>query len=186
MLAGMGKRVPWLPWTVVGAVAFSAWWLWGKATRTGNTQWTWGGPPGVDPWGEAIHRDPAEVVPAFADKIELVMQRMRARGFDPVVHEAYRTPERAAHLAEKGTGIKLSLHSYNGAVDIVDSALGWGASKAFKDALVEEVERAGLMSGRRFSTKDDWAHAQAVQTAHVARFIASNWDERNTLAAATA
>ena len=32
MLAGMGKRVPWLPWTVVGAVAFSAWWLWRRAS----------------------------------------------------------------------------------------------------------------------------------------------------------
>jgi hypothetical protein len=155
----------------------------GGGSSSSGERWTWGRPNSKDPWGNIIYRDPNSVVPAFADKIERVIRRLRARGYDAVVHEAYRTPARAARLSDVGTGISKSLHSYNGAVDIVDQRLGWGATEAFKNAVVQEVEREGLMSGRRFSNKDDWAHAQAVQTNKVAQFIASNLEQRNRMVA---
>jgi hypothetical protein len=86
-------------------------------------------------------------------------------------------------LSDVGTGISKSLHSYNGAVDIVDQRLGWGATEAFKNAVVQEVEREGLMSGRRFSNKDDWAHAQAVPPSQTAAFIAASLPVRNQMVA---
>jgi hypothetical protein len=148
-----------------------------------DTRWTWGRPNGVDPWGNVIYRDPTMVVPALADKVERIIRRLQARGFDAVVAEGYRTEARARALDTKGTGITKSLHRYNGAVDIVDRLLGWGASKAFKDAVVEEVEREGLMSGRRFTTKDDWAHAQAVFPAQTVAFINAGLEQRNRMVA---
>lgn len=171
-------------------------WVWGLAAggalllfgasasqSSQSARWTWGRPNSKDQWGNIIYRDPSTVVPAFADKIERIIRRLRARGFDAVVSEAYRTPARALRLSEGGTGIIKSLHSYNGAVDIVDRKLAWGASEAFKNAVVEEVEREGLFSGRRFSNKDDWAHAQAVTPQQTATFIASNVEQRNRMVA---
>ena len=148
-----------------------------------DTRWTWGRPDGRDPWGNVISRDPSQVLPALADKVERIIRRLRGRGFDAVVAEGYRTPARARALDAKGTGVSKSLHSYNGAVDIVDRKLAWGASEAFKNAVVEEVEREGLMSGRRFSTKDDWAHAQAVFPAQTAAFINASLEQRNRMVA---
>lgn len=157
--------------------------IWAAMKRGSSSRWTWGRPNGKDAWGNVIYRDPSGVVPAFADKIERVMRRLRARGFDAVVSEAYRTPARAQRLNEGGTGIAKSLHSYGGAVDIVDRKFGWETSAAFKNAVVEEVEREGLMSGRRFSNKDDWAHAQAVTPQRTAAFIAANSEQRNRMVA---
>ena len=156
---------------------------WDSPEPTQTMRWTWGRPNGKDQWGNIIYRDPSTVVPAFADKIERIIRRLRARGFDAVVNEAYRTPARAARLDEGGTGVSKSLHSFNGAVDIVDRKLAWGASEAFKNAVVEEVEREGLFSGRRFSTKDDWAHAQVVTPQQTATFIAANVEQRNRMVA---
>lgn len=171
-------------------------WVWGLAAggalllfgasasqSSQSARWTWGRPNSKDQWGNIIYRDPSTVVPAFADKIERIIRRLRARGFDAVVSEAYRTPARAQRLSEGGTGIIKSLHSYNGAVDIVDRKLAWGASAAFKNAVVEEVEREGLFSGRRFSNKDDWAHAQAVTPQQTATFIAASLPVRNQMVA---
>lgn len=176
-----------LPAWVWGAGAVTALVVLGGATKglssSSSSRWTWGRPNGKDAWGNVIYRDPTSVVPVFADKIERVMRRLRARGFDAVVSEAYRTPARAQRLNEGGTGIVKSLHSYGGAVDIVDRKLGWETSAAFKNAVVEEVEREGLMSGRRFSNKDDWAHAQAVTPQRTAAFIAANVEQRNRMVA---
>lgn len=169
----------WVWWAAAGAGALL---LLGRDVAP-SSRWTWGRPNGKDQWGNIIYRDPSGIVPALADKIEIVIQRLRARGFDAVVAEAYRTPARAERLDEGGTGIAKSLHSYGGAVDIVDRKLAWGATTAFKNAVVEEVERVGLMSGRRFSNRDDWAHAQAVHTAQVPAFIAANMEQRNRMVA---
>jgi hypothetical protein len=122
-------------------------------------------------------------LPAFADKIERVMQYMRARGHDAVVFEAYRSPVRVAHLVQVGTGVSDSMHEYGGAVDIVDRKLLWNASAAFKRDLIAAVEAEGLTSGHTFSNKDDWAHAQAVPVRLEQAFRGSTIAERNRLVA---
>ncbi len=126
-----------------------------------DTSYSYGGAPvrnGVD-------RDPNKLLPGFARKLETLFQRMRARGFEPMLWEGYRSPARAAQEAAQGDGIKDSIHSYRGAADIVDGrqwALGkdpWTTSTAFWNALGEEAERLGLTWGGRFS-KVDKPHVQ--------------------------
>lgn len=107
-----------------------------------------------------ISRDPSLLLPAFADKIELLFAAMTKRGFDPCLWEGYRTPARAKQLATKGTGIIKSLHSYGAAVDIVSCSTKWSDPQFFK-ALGFEAEKLGLTWGGRFS-KVDSTHVQAV------------------------
>lgn len=107
-----------------------------------------------------ISRDPSLLLPAFADKVELLFQALRSRGFDPCLHEGFRTPQRAKQLAARGTGIEKSLHSYGAAVDIVSCEKLWD-DPAFFAALGAEAEKLGLTWGGRFSRVDS-THVQAV------------------------
>ncbi len=106
------------------------------------------------------------MLPGFARKLELLFQRMRARGYDPMLWEGYRTPARASQQAAEGDGIADSIHSYRAAADIVDGAKWkagldpWTATAGFWDALRDEAEKLGLTSGARFS-KVDRPHVQA-------------------------
>lgn len=109
---------------------------------------------------KGLSRDPNRLLPSFARKVEVLFQRLRARGLDPMLNEAYRTPERARRLAQAGTGIADSMHSYGAAVDIVDRRLYWNAPAFFR-ALGEEAEALGLTWGGRFS-RVDMPHVQAV------------------------
>lgn len=62
-----------------------------------------------------------KLVPSFRAKVEVLLEQMRATGHRPRVFETYRTAERAAELAKKGTGVALSQHTLGTAVDIVDA-----------------------------------------------------------------
>lgn len=119
---------------------------------------------GKDRWGEVVSRDPALLDPTFARAAQVVFTRMRERGFDPVLFEGYRSPERAARLAGVGTGIASSMHSYGLAVDIIDRKLAYNAPRAFWDAVGAEGEAAGLVWGGRW-TNPDRPHLQAVTVA---------------------
>lgn len=132
---------------------------------------TWGRPPAEDPWGNTIHRDPAGVVEPFAVRVEAVLRRLRAKGYDAVVHEAWRSPARARKLAEMGTGIVDSMHTAGGAVDIVSKSRLWNVSTDFKVAIRDAAEAEGLYWGGHFG---DWPHVQAVPTGSPQRrFIAA-------------
>ena len=180
-LSALELAPSWAPWAAGAAALLLL--LGAGAASVVKGRWTWGRAAGKDPWGHVVYRDPAGVVPRLADRVELILTRLRARGFDPIVAEGYRTPARAAMLAEGGTGVAMSMHSYGGAVDIVDRTKGWAASEAFKSAVVEEAERLGLFSGRRFSNKDDWAHVQAVPPAKQAAFFAASVATRDSMVA---
>ena len=150
----------------------------------GRRGYTFGGPPvraGVD-------RDPAKLQPRFARRVEAVFAGMRARGFEPMLWEGYRTPARAAELSVRGTGISDSLHAYGIAVDIVDGALWdagrdpWAASAAFWSALGEEYERAGITWGGRFS-RGDRPHGQAIPVSMQVAFRAASPSEQTAMVA---
>lgn len=169
---------PWVPFAVAAAVATLLW-----PRRAGMT-YSFGGPEirkGVD-------RDPYKLLPGFARKVEYLFRALRARGYDPLLWEAYRTPERAAQLAEDGPGIKDSLHIVGGAVDIVNGAQWkagldpWGGSSDFWKAVGEEAERLGLTWGGRFR-KVDKTHVQAVPVSmHTAFFNASRAEQERMVA----
>jgi hypothetical protein len=130
-----------------------------------------------------IDRDPENLLPGFAREIELLFKRMRARGFNPYLWEGLRTPQRAAELAAKGSGSKLSLHIYGGAVDIVNGDQvekggdPWKAPAAFWQALGEESKRLGLTWGGVWSSPDR-PHVQGVTVSQQVAFRSGSEADR--------
>lgn len=103
----------------------------------------------------------ASLAPYFRERVERVVARMRALGWDAYVREGLRSAARAKELAEKGTGIFPSLHQFGLAADIVSKSRGWKVPEGFWEDLEAAALFEGLTSGRRWSSPDP-AHVQAV------------------------
>ena len=130
-------------------------------------RWTYGSKvPGIassSAGGGELNRDPESLLPSFADRVEILFQRLRALGFDPIVNEAYRSPERGARLKDLGysqAGDK-SMHVHGAAVDILSASGGWQGSEDLWQAMGPIAEELGLVWGGRWSFYDP-AHVQAV------------------------
>ena len=112
-----------------------------------------------------------------------LFQRLRARGFDPYLWEGWRDPARAAKLAKKGTGIRLSMHSLGAGVDIVNGAQlkaggsPWVAPQQFWDAVGQEARKLGLTWGGVW-TKGDKPHVQAITVRQQVAFRQMNDSQR--------
>jgi hypothetical protein len=88
--------------------------------------------------------------PAFARKVKLLLAKMTAYGFDPVVFEARRSVERQKWLYGVGrthdtnrkpvTWTKKSNHFDGNAVDIVSHSKLWNHPKFFARLKVEAVK----------------------------------------------
>lgn len=117
---------------------------------------------------EPIDRDLRKLAPAFRERVDELLRRMRAQGFDPMVHEAFRSFQRAENLAGTGRGISRSMHCYGLAVDIISERNKWVPAPAFWKALEREARLLGLISGARW-TRPDKPHVQAVPVSHQAR-----------------
>lgn len=135
--------------------------------RRAPRRWSYGSKlPGIassSAGGGELNRDPERLLPSFADTLEVLVQRLRAQGFDPVLNEGYRSPERGAHLKSLGysqVGDK-SLHVYGAAVDMLSASGGWQGSEDFWQAMGPLAEELGLVWGGRWSFYDP-AHLQPV------------------------
>lgn len=104
--------------------------------------------------------DLSALLPTFRSKVEQLLWNMRARGFQPVVVDALRTPAEAQANEDRGTGKADSLHIYGAAVDIVDAQRGRNHPEFFA-ALGQEAAELGLTWGGNWTTRDI-AHVQAV------------------------
>jgi D-alanyl-D-alanine carboxypeptidase-like protein len=102
-----------------------------------------------------------QLVPSFRERTDILLKRMVARGFEPVVIDAVRTVEEAAKNAAKGSGIIDSMHCWNVAVDVIEQGNGWANPKFFK-ALGEEAKKLGLTWGGSWTRKPDRPHVQAI------------------------
>jgi hypothetical protein len=109
------------------------------------------------PQEAGIVNDLGVLSPVFREKLELLLGRMAADGFDHLVWETYRSPERALELEQRGTGVRLSQHTLGLAADIIDRRRYWNASPAFVAALHRHALELGL--GR--VDGDAW-HVQAL------------------------
>jgi len=93
------------------------------------------------------------LVPYFRNRVIALLDRMKARGFDPVVFETRRSKKRQQYLYWIGRRIQKnrkpvtwtmnSRHNVGKAVDIISGEYGWN-DKAFFDALAEEANIQGL------------------------------------------
>lgn len=134
--------------------------------------YSYGGPDFKD-----ISRDPSLLVPAFADQLEKLFSAMRDLGFDPVLHEGYRSPARAKVLAATGAGIVDSMHIYGGAADIVSASSGW-SDPAFFKALGREAKKLGMTWGGDFK---DGTHVQAMPILLQKQFVTLSPSQRQVV-----
>lgn len=124
------------------------------------------------------------LLPSFRVRVERVLERMKARGFDPIAWETLRTPERAEELKKSGTSRngKNSMHcsadGFSAAVDVISASKKWDDPKFFV-ALAEEGQAEGLTSGidwdrnpKTSQTFDDRPHLQAIPIQKQAAFRA--------------
>lgn len=91
----------------------------------------------------------------FRAKVKLLLQNMEAKGYDPVVFEALRTPERHKWLYGIGrthdldrkpvTWTMHSLHLTGKGADIISHSKGWNWPEFF-DALEHEAEKLQLIT----------------------------------------
>jgi hypothetical protein len=139
-----------------------------QARTTGGSSsfgsgFNYGGPDSAN----GLSRDPDRLLPAFARRLNLLFSALRARGYDPMLNEGYRSPARALALSQpradgsKPPGIANSLHIYGAAADIISASSGF-SNPAFFRALGEEADRLGLFWGGHFKSHLDTPHVQAV------------------------
>ena len=124
--------------------------------------------------------------PGFAAKLNLVMDRLKARGFQPTIGSGWRnTAWQAGAKAKGGSQLTYSLHNVVNpktcepaalAADVVDARWGWGsggpdpkdektvAAGGFFRALGEEVKRAGMRWGGDYSQKDKSGRSKSIWT----------------------
>jgi peptidoglycan L-alanyl-D-glutamate endopeptidase CwlK len=108
--------------------------------------------------------DPAMLLGPMRERLQMLLERLRADGHSPVVFETLRSKERAAMLAKRGTGIALSMHVYGCAADLICARHRWSCAKhkcGFYDALGKHAEALGLVWGGRFKNRD-FPHVQCV------------------------
>ena len=110
------------------------------------------------------------LLPSFRVLVEDLVARMRERGFDPKVHETYRSPERAKLLVLQGRSRArgLSLHCFGAAADIISKSRGYEWPEFFR-ALGDEAKSLGLTWGGDWDSDpntpnrfDDRPHVQAI------------------------
>lgn len=151
-------------WWALGALALGGLVMASNSTKP-SKRYSYGGPD-----HNGLSRDPFRLLPVFADKLELLFQRLRARGFDPMLHEGFRSVARAKKLAEAAAkggpkAIELSMHTLGAAADLKSIKYGYD-SPEFYEALGEETKALGLTWGGDFG---DNPHVQAVPATNVAQ-----------------
>jgi len=128
-------------------------------------------PPTLDVAGNPVDRDWTRLAPGFGPVLLKLFARMAALGYDLVLLEGYRSPERQTRLAEAGrspaTAMR-SLHQHGLAADLGflrdgrpagDATDPW-VQEAYQ-ALGREAEQLGLVWGGRWTPADS-GHVQAA------------------------
>ncbi len=105
--------------------------------------------------------DLAELIPAFRERVIEVVVELEGLGFDPLVWETWRSPERVKLLVARGTGSRKSFHPLRCAVDIISRSKMWSPGPAFWAAYERACERHGLTHGAG-RTRVDLPHSQAL------------------------
>lgn len=114
---------------------------------------------------------PSVLAPRFRDAVQRMFVALRKAGYDPIIAESLRTPERQKFLFgfgrdyDDGRGIvtkapdcDTSWHCFGLAVDVTSQSQGWD-NPAFFRALAAAARDEGLVCGDRW-THPDRPHVQ--------------------------
>lgn len=109
----------------------------------------------------------AVCAPKFAQAVRVVLEDLKAKGFDPLVYETMRTPERQSWLAGFGvhyddgrglvthaTNVYQSWHAFGTACDIISYSREWDAPSEFWNALGHAAIARGLAWGGLWHMRD--------------------------------
>lgn len=112
--------------------------------------------------------------PPFRAKVEKVVARLEAQGYQPVVRVAWRSPEQQQReVAEGDSEVSLGYHNAKDpcgnmaalGADVIDRRYGWtdprAESSGFWDALQAAAEAEGMVTGNTWRKPWDPAHVQA-------------------------
>lgn len=128
------------------------------------------------------------LVRPFGERVTTLLCRLVALGHSPLLWETYRSRERAAMLAKKGTGTVDSMHCYGLAADIICRGHKWDCAKhgcGFFKALEEQAAECGLVSGAKWRMRD-LPHVQAIPVSLQAAIrSARSGDEREAIVIAS-
>jgi D-alanyl-D-alanine carboxypeptidase-like protein len=108
------------------------------------------------------------LLPSMQLQVQVLMDKVRSFGYQPVLFDGLRTAEEADRNAAKGTGIKNSIHEYGAAADIICDQHGWQckAKKCkFYTVLGREAVELGFVWGGNFPSKVDQPHVQGITVA---------------------
>lgn len=107
-------------------------------------------------------RDLSKLDPVFRERVEELVRRLVAAGWDPMVWEGWRSFERAEELQRGGTGVAKSMHCYGLAADVVwGNAPHWNPPRGFWKVLGREAKALGLTWGGDWK-RVDMPHVQAL------------------------
>jgi D-alanyl-D-alanine carboxypeptidase len=121
--------------------------------------------------------------PEMATKVQTVLDKLAARGFEPRIVYGWRSVAVQAQLFADGRSkVRFSFHnaqlpdgtpcSY--AADIIDRRFAWSPeaeSSGFWKALGEEARALGLVWGGDWTSFRDWAHVQLVANGELSRVM---------------
>jgi hypothetical protein len=121
---------------------------------------------------EGFGNDITQLVPSFITVVERLLADLRKAGLEPVLHETYRTPERALMLSRdpdgdgprKAPGSARSIHCHGAAVDIICGKHKWACAAHgcdFFPALGELATNLGLYWGGYWKNVDS-PHVQGI------------------------
>jgi hypothetical protein len=123
--------------------------------------------PDLPPKTTKVVKDKKWLVPAFRERVDLVLQDLEDKGYEPLLWETLRTKERGRYLKKKGASKNgdRSMHIYGVAADIICKEHMWQCHKHgcdFFKELGKSVRKMKVYWGGDWKSLVDLPHLQGV------------------------
>lgn len=101
------------------------------------------------------------LVPSFRARVVIVLDEMKALGYQPCLRDTLRTKLEAERNEARGVGIRNSMHLYGVAADVICDVHGWGC-RSSGCKFFQDLRETALKAGCFIGPQNDWPHFQAV------------------------
>lgn len=123
-----------------------------------------------------IVRDLDALLPCFRERVDVLLERLRADGWNIQVWETLRSQARVDMLVKRGTGSPNSVHRWGAAIDIVENdRTPWTLNRpGLWAAIAAHAKALGLAS-----VAGDGPHVQAISSRYdrqLAKILAAERD----------